>query len=190
MSLKTLYYILFILVMIGAASGGIAVLFRPTANPGIEIVLPTPTPTPELKVYISGEVGEPGVYTLKEGARVEDAVAAAGGPSAEADLSLVNMAQRVKDEDHFHIPKVGETPPVIPRVEEAQENDKIDINTAPVSLLITLDGIGETLAQRIVEYRETHGPFGSTAEIMKVFGIGAGTYEKIRDTITVSELTP
>ena len=186
MSQRTFFNGLLVLAIIAAVSGGLALLLRPDSNLGIEIILPTATPTPELKVYISGAVRAPGVYTLQRGDRLEDVVKAAGGLLPDAEASAVNMAERVKDEEHFHIPKVGEAPLVASRTEKESEDDRIDINTAPVPLLMTLDGIAEILEQRIGEYRETHGPFSAPAEIMKVGGIGQVTYEGIRDSIRVS----
>ena len=183
MSQRTFFNGLLVLAFIAAVSGGIALLLRPDSNPGLEIILPTATPTPELKAYISGAVRTPGVYTLEQGNRLEDVVKAAGGLLPDANTSAVNMAERVKDEEHFHIPRVGETPLVAPGTDEESEDDRIDINTASVPLLMTLDGIAETLARRIVEYREAQGPFRTPAEIMKVRGIGQLTYEGIRDFI-------
>ena len=88
----------------------IALLLRPNSNAGVEITPPTATPTPELKVFVTGAVQSPGVYTLQQGNRVEDAVNAAGGLLPDADIRAVNMAKRVGDEEHFHVLGVGEAP--------------------------------------------------------------------------------
>ncbi len=189
LSQRTLVNIFLALATVAAVSGAIALLVWPDSNPRVEIVLPTPTPTPQLKVYIRGAVKFPDVYTLDAGARLKDAVDAAGGLLPEADASAINLAERLKDEDHFHIPTMGIALPLASKDEHLVDT-RIDINTAPVSLLITLDGIGGALAQRIVQHRETYGPFKVTAEIMKVRGIGIDTYEKIRDSIRVSLGSP
>ena len=102
----------------------VVLLARGTGNAPILIVTPTPGMpassgadtepgpggSPEWRVYVSGAVRNPGVYRLYPGDRLEDALAAAGGPSDEADITAVNLARLVRDEDHYDIPKVGETP--------------------------------------------------------------------------------
>lgn len=190
MSQKTLLNAFLVIAAIAAISGALALLLRNDSNPGIEIVLPTPTPTPELKVHISGAVRSPGVYTFQDGDRLQDVVNAAGGLLPEADPSAVNLAERMRDEGQFHIPKVGETPAITPSTDSAPEDLLIDINIASVPLLQTLPGIGEVRAAAIVEYRETRGPFRTTLDIMKVSGIGSGVYEDIRDLIRVTQSSP
>ena len=186
MSQRAFFNTLLVLATIAAVSGVIALLLRPNSNAGVEITLPTATPTPELKVFVTGAVQSPGVYTLQQGNRVEDAVNAAGGLLPDADIRAVNMAKRVGDEEHFHVPRVGEAPLVASDAQEEPEDGRIDINTASQFLLQTLPGIGEVRAKAIVDYRESHGPFRSSADITNVNGIGQGTYENIRDLIRVS----
>ena len=147
----------------------------------------------ELQVYISGAVTNPGVYTLRAGARLVDALAAAGGATAEADLTAVNLARRVGDEGHYHIPRVGEAPPAGSGGEDEPGgapalagNRPINLNTASVDLLVTLPGIGQSKAKAIVDYRRRNGPFKSVDEIINVPGIGPSTYELIRLLVTVS----
>lgn len=153
---------------------------------------PTPTPKPTstprpLLVYVSGAVANPDVYTLPPETIVKDAIKAAGGPTKEADLNRINLAQRVHDEEHIYVPKVGEEkPPITPQpTPQAQAGGKININTATVEELETLPGIGPTYAQRIIEYRQEKGPFKSIEEIKNVQGIGEATFEKFKDMITV-----
>ena len=190
MSQRAFFNTLLVLATIAAISGAIALLLRPDSNPGLEIILPTATPTPELKVFVTGAVQSPGVYTLQEGNRVEDAVNAAGGLLPDADISAVNMAKRVGDEEHFHIPRVGEAPLVASEAQEEPEDSRIDINIASQSLLQTLPGIGEVRAKAIVDYRESQGPFQFPADITNVDGIGQGTYENIRDLIRAGPGAP
>jgi competence protein ComEA len=163
--------------------------------------------TPRLiTVYVSGAVRSPGVYSLPDGARISDALAAAGGPSADADLERVNLAERVVDEEQVSIPASGAAlngqvvPPAPgptvtvasrPTEQEARSTPrpspqgKININTASAPELELLPGIGPTLAGRIIEFRRANGPFQSTEELMKVPGIKQGVYGKLREQVTV-----
>lgn len=149
----------------------------------------------EIQVYISGAVTNPGVYRLQVGVRLVDALAAAGGATTEADLAAVNLARRVRDEGHYHIPRVGEAPRGGSGGEDGpggapdlSGDRQIDLNTASVDLLVTLPGIGPAKAKAIVDYRQRHGPFKSVDEIINVPGIGPSTYELIRPLVTVSRL--
>jgi competence protein ComEA len=137
------------------------------------------------------------VYTLRAGARLVDALAAAGGATAEADLAAVNLARRVRDEGHYHFPRVGEAPRagaaadgepgLFPAPDGSQQTNRpINLNTASVDLLVTLPGLGRTKAKAIVDYRQRNGPFKSVDEIINVPGIGPSTYELIRPLVTVS----
>lgn len=174
------------LFLLLATAGGVLYVRRPVAQP-MEIVEPSPTPVPspvQLAVYVTGAVLNPGVYYLPEESRVQDALEAAGGPTSEADLDRVNLAQRVHDEDQIHFPEVGEeTMPS--RSTGVLGAGLIDINTASADELEGLPGIGPKLAQCIVDYRESNGPFAAIEEIMEVQGIGQGVFEEIRESITV-----
>jgi competence protein ComEA len=150
---------------------------------------PVPTDTPII-VHITGAVPRPGVYALPEGARVQDAISAAGGFLAEAEKSGINLARALEDGEQLDIPYVeGFTPVIATPPEEVfvPSSDLIDINTAATFDLETLPGIGPTTAQKIVEYRETNGPFVSIEDIVNVPGIGPTTYDRIKDLITVGE---
>ena len=151
------------------------------------ILRPAPTEKP-IVVYITGAVPRAGVYALPKGARIQDAVSAAGGFLAEADKSQINLAALLEDGQQLSIPYIEGASPVIgtpvPEV-ETSTTELIDINTASSEQLETLPGIGPTTAQKIIEYREQNGPFLSTEDIINVPGIGPGTYERIKDLITV-----
>lgn len=152
-----------------------------------------------LKVYVGGAVVSPDVYTLQEGDRLEDAVDAAGGATSGADLSAVNLARQVADERYYYIPELGELPPPAAsppiRADGSEFSDGlpagepaaglIDLNTALLSTLATLPGVGDTRAQSIIDYREQNGPFKSVSDIVLVHGIGKATYENIRELVTV-----
>ncbi len=157
-------------------------------------------PTPQmLAVYVSGAVNKPGVYMLPEGSRIADAMQAAGGAQPDANMELINLAARVSDEQHISVLRIGETPvaqapppqpantPVTQVKQQAtsQPEGKINLNTAAAAQLEDLPGIGEVLAARIIEYRETNGPFKTVEGIMNVPGIKEAVYEQIRDLVTV-----
>jgi len=167
-------------------AGGVVYLRRPMPQP-IEVEMPSPSPTDspaELAVYVTGAVANPGVYYLAEESRVQDALEAAGGPTANADLDRVNLAQRLRDEDQIYFPEVGEENPPVTRMGGSGEG-LININTASAAELETLPGIGPVLAGAIVDHREAHGPFSSIEEITNVQGIGQGVFGEIRELITV-----
>ncbi len=167
-------------------AGAVIYLRHPTRQ-AIEIIEPSPSPIPtaaQVAVYVTGAVLSPGVYHLPEGSRIEEALQAAGGATVEADLNRVNLARRVHDEEHIYVPKVGEESPPVPSG-SSSEGGPININTASTAELETLPGIGPTLAQRIVDYREAHGRFAAIKDVMNVQGVGEGLFNEIRDSITV-----
>jgi competence protein ComEA len=179
-------HIVGVLTSLLVLAGVVIYVRRPTPQP-IEIIDPPPSPvsTPSpLAVYITGAVVAPGVYYLPEGSRVEEALLAAGGATAEADLDRVNLARRLHDEEQVYVPEVGEENPLAPSGSVSGEGP-ININAASAAELETLPGIGPTLAQRMVEYREAHGPFGAIEDTMNVRGIGEGLFSDIRELITV-----
>jgi competence protein ComEA len=156
-------------------------LTDPTSVPSPEI---THTPCPQ-RVYVSGAVHNPDVYALSPDSIVKDAIVAAGGATEDADLDRINLALRVADEQHVYVPHIGEDdlPVQPPSIQQASE-DKVNINKASCSELESLPGIGPTIAQRIVDYRQSHGPFSRIEDITNVAGIGPATLEKIRELIT------
>jgi competence protein ComEA len=168
-------------------SAGVVIYLRRPVNQPIEIVEPSPSPVPspvQVAVYVTGAVQNPGVYYLPGESRVQDALEAAGGPTADADLDRVNLAQRVHDEDQIYFPEVGEES--LPASSTGGSTDGlIDINTASADELEQLPGIGPALAQSIIDYRESQGPFGSIEEIMDVQGIGQAVFDDIRELIAV-----
>ena len=142
-----------------AVVAGLVIWAVPSSPPGVEVALPPPTPIPELKVFISGAVARPGVYQLKEGDRLVDALVASGGPTADADLMAVNQALRVRDEDHLHIPRIGEVPAPVPAGATRSATVKVNINDADLDALKELPNIGETRAKAIMAYRQQAGSF-------------------------------
>jgi len=168
-------------------SGGVFLLAR-SANSGgsVELVLPTATSAASVDVqaYITGEVRNPGVYNLGPMSRLVDLIDAAGGTTADADLTGVNLAARVRDEDHWHIPRIGEAAPENPG-ESSGQTLRVDINTASIDELMTLPGIGQVRAQAIFDYREATGPFTRIEDLLLVSGIGPATLDALRDLIEV-----
>ncbi len=137
-------------------------------------------------VDIKGEVKKPGVYQMKSGDRVKDAIEAAGGMTAEADSQKVNLAQRVEDQMVIVVPKIGEEAAVIPEgatSKETSKEGKVNINTATVEELKTLKGVGEKKAEAIIEYRKKNGSFQTKEDLMKVRGIGKKLFESFEERI-------
>lgn len=143
----------------------------------------------EIKVYICGEVLKPGVYTLFEGDRIDALINMAGGVTGEADLSAINLAERLHDEQYVRVPAKGEEGISQPASKTEGELSKlqglININTASAEELDSLPGIGPSIASRIIAYREEKGKFTSIEQIKEVSGIGDSKYEDIKDRICV-----
>lgn len=150
----------------------------------------TPKATGEVKVHVVGAVTAAGVYTLPADARVDDAVRAAGA-TADADLSQLNLAQKLSDGQKITVPKVGETAPAQATTGTSSTGDSAvpdvitNINTASSEELQNLPNIGEVRANAIIAYREEHGGFKSIEELQEVSGIGEKTFEKLKAYVTV-----
>jgi competence protein ComEA len=139
-------------------------------------------------VHVAGAVRRPGLLTMAAGSRVADALERAGGPRPRADLTAVNLAARVQDGQQIVVPLAG-------RATGAAGSDAggagpgagaatgIHLSTATVEQLDGVDGIGPTLAQRIVEYRDAHGGFRSLAELAQVDGIGEKRLATLREAL-------
>lgn len=176
------------------AAGLILLLSRPATGRPIELLPPptvaaTATPTP-VRVYVSGAVNLPAVYALPPRSTVQDALLAAGGPTADADLSAINLAAPVIDGAQISVPVLGQASSLASGEtvdgQTLPPDAIIDINTATAAQLDTLPGIGPALAQRIVDYRTTTGPFARIEELMNVSGIGQSTFDNLKDRVTVS----
>ena len=141
----------------------------------------------EVVVHVTGAVNAPGVFTLPADARVDDAVRAAGA-TAEADLSQLNLAQKLSDGQKITVPKIGESPAAATgsTAGGAAENEaRINLNTASLAELETLPSIGEVRAQAIIDYRESNGGFKSIDELKEVSGIGEKIFADVSPHITV-----
>ena len=138
----------------------------------------------ELTVHVAGAVSHPGVVLLEEGDRVIDAIVAAGGPLSEADLEKLNLAQAVQDGQKITVPVEGATENTL-APGTGDEGKKINLNTSSQRELEELPGIGPTLAERIIAYREKKGGFNSVDELKQVSGIGDKKLEEIRDLVEI-----
>lgn len=144
-----------------------------------------PVPADVVVLHVHGAVAEPGIVELPLGSRVVDAIAAARGPSDDADLGAVNLARIVADGEQLYVPRVGEVPPSSVTGAGPDAQGRVNINTADAAALETLAGVGPALAARIIAWREQNGPFRSVDELIAVSGIGAKTLDGMRDQVTV-----
>jgi competence protein ComEA len=135
-----------------------------------------------VKVQVSGAVANPGVYDLTAGDRVEQAVASAGGPTADADLAAVNLAAKVKDEMRVVVP-TARAP--VKALSAPARTGLVDLNTASSAELESLPGIGPVTAGRILGHRATNGPFGSVDDLLAARLLSATTLERIRPMVEV-----
>ena len=162
---------------------------------------PSTAPKSEIVVHVMGAVKSPGVYHLSTDARIHEAIEKAGGKTDQADIHSLNLAAKIRDGEQIYVPEIRKIPDVeqtiptstssaaspqpYPRPSASSDGSRININTATAKELQTLRGIGPTMAQRIVEYRQTSGRFTTVEELTNVKGIGEKTLEKIRDNIAV-----
>lgn len=143
-------------------------------------------------VHIAGSVKNPGLYELPQGSRVSDAVTAAGGMSKDANTSSVNLARQLTDGEQIIVGSTEDAKTVLENGSSHSSNSnegatqgKININTASTEELMSLDGVGEATADKIIAYRQEHGSFSSIEEIKEVSGIGEKKFEAMKDAITV-----
>lgn len=144
---------------------------------------------PVIFVHVLGAVVHPGLYELRDGARIVDAIAAAGGYTASADPAQLNLARVVDDGEQLYAPAVGEVPPAPVAGSAAAPGDPsttaVDLNTADSAALETLPRIGPETAKKIIDYRDAHGPFTSIDQLLEVPGIGQKTLDGLRDSASV-----
>lgn len=181
-------------LLLGAAAAGFGVWrSRPVAE-AIPVSLPSVTSsdaaadgTGELVVSVAGQVLRPGLVRLPPGARVADAVAAAGGPVPGAELTGLNLARRLTDGEHV---VVGPVPMAAGAGagaggSGAAAGARVDLNTANLADLDALPGVGPVTAQRILDWRQQHGRFTAVDQLREIEGIGESRFARLRDLVTV-----
>ncbi|MEK6221455.1 MAG: helix-hairpin-helix domain-containing protein [Chloroflexota bacterium] len=173
-------------ITIGIIGGllGAGILLLINSNPRGEAIhlLPPPSPPP-ITVHISGAVVNPGVYTFTEDTRVQFAIDAAGGTLPNASSGQVNLAALLKDGEKINIPFL---PPPGSANSATNSGFPININTATLTELQLLPGIGPSKAQLIISYRGKNGAFSTIEQIQNVSGFGPASFESLMDLITVS----
>lgn len=172
---------------------------QPPVEASLPFAQPEPTTTPPepsapvpgvVVVHVAGAVARPGLVIGETDWRVADAVAAAGGSSAGADLDRVNLAAPLRDGERIYIPSDGEAVPAVAGsnrsgMVETPPSGPIDLNTADAAALETLPGIGPATAGAILAHRDEHGPFGTIDGLVAVRGIGPATLDSLRDHVVV-----
>ena len=191
-------------VVCGLLGAGIILLISDQPHGQAITLMPPPSPAPII-VHVAGAVVHPGVYSFPAESRVQDAIQAAGGALEEADLEALNLAGFLQDGSQLIIPALPIDQPtelidaqsrsaIIPTSPSLEGNatplppspdHPVNINTATQAELESLPGIGPVLAQRIIAYRESNGPFNTIEDIIDVSGIAQSTFELIEDLITV-----
>lgn len=187
----------FVWYRIGVGAGGAsegdaptAVADDPVAASVTETTVPTTAPDDdEVTVHVAGAVARSGVVELPAGSRVIDALEAAGGGVAEADLDRLNLAAPVADGERVLVQKVGDpvvpTPSGSPSGSDGASAGPVNLNTADLATLETLPGVGPVLAQAIIDEREERGGFQSVNELRDVRGIGDARFADLEGLVTV-----
>jgi competence protein ComEA len=181
-----------VLILLGIVAAVVAGIYAWRSQPVPEPLPPptpasagspaTPSPTSSVTIHITGKVRDPGVLALPTGSRVVDAITAAGGLKKGADPGPLNLARRLVDGEQIvigHPPPPGSHPLTNPAT-----TNILSLNSATADQLEQLPGVGEVLAQRIIEYRDTHGGFQSVEQLREVSGIGERKYAEIKDKVS------
>ena len=171
-----------------AATAGADEATSASAGPGPG---PSASAGPEVVVAVAGKVRQPGLVRLPTGARVADALTAAGGALPGVDVALLNLARKVTDGELILVgvtaPPGVAAPPAGPGQpgDPAAGGGKVNLNTATLAQLDTLPGVGPVLAQRILDHRDQRGGFRSVGDLRQVSGIGDARYEQLKELVTV-----
>jgi competence protein ComEA len=180
-----------------AQRAGAAELATSSASLVPSTVVPAPPTSATVVIHVTGAVHAPGVYELRPGQRVADAIDAAGGALADGDANALNLAAPVADGDRIAVPTVGEAPSSPSAGAGAGHShagdpaagpvsgSPVDLNTAGVAELEALPGIGPATAAAIVDHRAANGPYATVDDVEAVRGIGPAKLEAIRDYVTV-----
>ena len=151
----------------------------------------------KITIHIIGEVNNPGVYTLNENSRIKDAIDNAGGQTEDADLSKINLAYIIEDGMQIYVPsyeenkqdyiteEAGEGVIVETLINDTHKNSKVNINLANKEKLLTLPGVGESTAQKIIDYRNKNGKFKQIEELKNISGIGDSKFNNLKERIII-----
>jgi len=166
---------------------GSKLLARPQPSAGLAPPVAPPTETAAapavVVVDVVGAVRRAGLYRLQQGARIADAVARAGGATAKADLALINLAAPLADGEQVVVPKRGAAASSAAPSAGVASSGPVHLSTATLEQLDSLPGIGPVTAQKILDYRQKHGPFTSVDELDAVPGIGPARLEQLKDLV-------
>ena len=181
---RALAYVLALLTMLSLA-GRVALRDESPAPAAAPLNLRAePPPARKVVVHVVGQVYKPGLYSLPEGSRVDDAIKRAGGPKPKAALVLVNLAAPVADGQQVVVPSNREAAQALAGGSVAGgAGGRVHLNSATLDQLDELPGIGPVTAQKILDYRSEHGAFGSVEELDAVPGIGPATLDELRDLV-------
>lgn len=137
--------------------------------------------------HITGEIKKPGVYKMKVGTRMDDLVKEAGGLTDEADIDLINLSEKLVDEERIIVPAKGaaNNTDETSHAASAVQTKKININTADINELTSIPGVGEKTAQKIIDYREKK-KFKKIEDVMNIDGIGENKFKNMKDYISVN----
>ena len=173
--------LLLVIRHLGGGSGGAAPAVTPLRAP----VRAKPAAAKLLVVDVAGAVRHAGLYRLRSGSRIDDAIAAAGGPTAKAQLDSVNLAAPIADGEQIVVPGRGAVGSVGASAPAAGSSPSapLDLNSATLEQLESLPGIGPVTAQKILDYRDAHGAFHSVAELEGVPGIGPAHMAQLKGLV-------
>ena len=186
--------------LMARSSAGTASTYRPSASAGSGRLSAAPaaassvavsSPSRAPVVHVAGAVRHPGVYRLTAGARVQDAVRRAGGPTGKADVNAINLAAVLQDGVQVVVPARGPAGVVATPIAGdasagvAAPTAPVNLNTATAEQLDTLDGVGPATAQKILEYRQQHGGFRTVEDLAQVPGIGPKKLAALRSKVQV-----
>ncbi|HEY8448306.1 MAG TPA: ComEA family DNA-binding protein [Thermomicrobiales bacterium] len=182
-----------IAALVAAAAGALAVMLIDSRS-APPIVISDPAQDGPIVVSVEGAVARPGVYSLPGGSRVNDAIQASGGLTDDADVSGINLAARLRDEERLIVPSRAQPTVTTPEqsatleatgTATAESARLININTASAAELEELPGIGPALARAIIDYRTANGPFRTIEELALVRGISLQMVDRLRPYVTV-----
>ena len=179
LALAVLVLLVLLIRHLGSGSAGAATM--PVVTP---VRVPRPAAAKQLVVDVAGAVRRPGLYRLRTGSRIDDAIAAAGGATRKAQLDAVNLAAPIADGEQVVVPGRGAGgTAVTPPAAGSSPSAPLDLNTATLEQLDGLPGIGPVTAQKILDYRQAHGPFHSVDELQGVPGIGPGKMAQLKGLV-------